>query len=228
MKALIVDDDLALADVIAFTLGRAGFETVLAHDGRAALERWRTESPDIIILDLNLPKVDGFTVCRQIRSQDDIPIIMLTVRDEEDDIVGGLRLGADDYITKPFSPRQVLARVEAVLRRVGTPPVSPGPIAVGQVELDLARRELRWSKDTSVLLTGLEARLLEILMRNCGHVLPTERLIEHVWGAAGGDRVTLKQLVYRLRRKIDANCAHLLSLETVPQIGYRLHGERES
>jgi len=222
MKALIVDDDLALADVVAFTLGRAGFETILAHDGRAALERWRAENPDVIILDLNLPKLDGFSVCRQIRTQDDTPIIMLTVLEEEDNIVTGLQLGADDYVVKPFSPRQVVARVEAVLRRVGTSPVTPGPITVGNVQLDLSRLELRQGKNTPVLLTRLEARLLEIFMRNCGQVLPTERLIEYVWGAAGGDRAMLKQLVYRLRRKMDMNPEHTLLLETIPSIGYTL------
>ena len=220
MKALIVDDDLALADVIAFTLGRVGFETILAHNGQTALECWQAEKPDVVILDLNLPKLDGFAVCRRIRAKDDTPIIMLTIRDEEDDIVTGLKLGADDYIVKPFSPRQVVARVEAVLRRSGAPQVTPGPLVVGKLTLDISRLELRHGKETIALLTRLEARLLEILMRNCGQVLPTERLIEYVWGVAGGDRAMLKQLVYRLRRKIEADTTHSLFLETIPGIGY--------
>ena len=222
MKALIVDDDLALADVIAFTLGRVGFETILAHNGQTALECWQAEKPDVVILDLNLPKLDGFAVCRRIRAKDDTPIIMLTIRDEEDDIVTGLKLGADDYIVKPFSPRQVVARVEAVLRRSGAPQVTPGPLVVGKLTLDISRLELRHGKETIALLTRLEARLLEILMRNCGQVLPTERLIEYVWGVAGGDRAMLKQLVYRLRRKIDVDTTHSLFLETIPGIGYTL------
>ncbi|MCA9973184.1 MAG: response regulator transcription factor [Anaerolineales bacterium] len=222
MKALIVDDDLPLADVLAFTLGRAGFETILAHDGRAALERWQADVPDVIILDLNLPRLDGFAVCRQIRAHDDTPIIMLTVRDEDDDVVAGLRIGADDYVVKPFSPRQVLARVEAVLRRVGAPPLTPGPIAVGSLQLDTTRLALQRGAATIATLTRLEARLLEILMRNCGQVLPAERLIEYVWGVAGGDRAMLKQLVYRLRRKLEAGAAHSLQLETIPGIGYCL------
>lgn len=227
MKALIVDDDLALADVVAFTLGRAGFETILAYDGRAALERWRADNPDIIILDLNLPKLDGFSVCRQIRAQDDAPIIMLTVRDDDDDVVAGLKLGADDYVVKPFSPQQLLARVEAVLRRAGAPPTTAGPIVAGDVQLDVSRLELRQGKQTIALLTRLEARLMEILMLNCEQVLPTERLVEYVWGASGGDRVMLKQLVYRLRRKMDAKAKNALFLETAPGVGYALHCRKE-
>ena len=117
MKALIVDDDRTLADVIAFTFKREGFEVILAEDGEAAYRRWQDDNPDLIILDVNLPKEDGFSVCRRIREQSDIPIILLTVRSDEEDILGGFHLGADDYITKPFSPRQLMARVKAVLRR---------------------------------------------------------------------------------------------------------------
>lgn len=220
MKALIVDDDLALADVIAFTLSRAGFETILAHDGPSALARWRADLPDVILLDLNLPKLDGFAVCRQIRAQDDTPIIMLTVRDDEDDIVAGLKLGADDYIVKPFSPRQVVARVEAVLRRAGAPPLTPEPITAGDLVLDMLRLELRRGNEVVTNLTRMETRLLEILMRNCGQALPADNLIEYVWGTAGGDRAMLKQLVYRLRRKTGANLNLPAYLETIPGVGY--------
>lgn len=117
MKALIVDDDRTLADVIAFTFKREGFEVILAEDGESAYRRWQDDNPDLIILDVNLPKEDGFTVCKRIREQSDIPIILLTVRSDEEDILGGFHLGADDYITKPFSPRQLMARVKAVMRR---------------------------------------------------------------------------------------------------------------
>jgi len=220
MKALIVDDDLALADVVSFTMRRAGFETSVAHDGRAALERWQAESPDIVILDLNLPKLDGLSVCRQIRAQDDTPIIILSVRGEEDDIVVGLKLGADDYVVKPFSPRQMMARVEAVLRRAGASPVSPGPVTAGDLTLDPLRFELRRGDEPLAELTRLESRLLEILMRNSDQVLPADSLIDYVWGPAGGDRTMLKQLVYRLRRKMEADPAHPIYLETVANVGY--------
>ena len=124
MKALIVDDDLVLADVLSFTLRRAGFQVFAVHDGQAALEAWRNEAPDLIILDLNLPKLDGLEVCRRIREQDDVPIIILSVRGDDDDVVRGLELGADDYVPKPFSPRQLVARAQAVLRRAGVTPTA--------------------------------------------------------------------------------------------------------
>jgi DNA-binding response OmpR family regulator len=220
VKALIVDDDLALADVVSFTLRRAGFETLVAHDGHTALERWQADAPDVIILDLNLPKLDGLSVCRQIRAQDDTPIIILSVRGEDDDIVAGLKLGADDYVVKPFSPRQLMARIEAVLRRAGAPSVAPGPVTAGDLTLDPLRFELYRDGKVLAALTRLESRLLEILMHNSGQVLTADSLIDYVWGPAGGDRVMLKQLVYRLRRKIEADPSNPSYLETVANVGY--------
>ena len=114
MKILVVDDDRVLADVVAFTLRREGYDILLAHDGVSGLQRWQEEQPDLVVLDVNMPKMNGFEVCRQIRAQADTPIILLTVRGEDDDIVGGLEIGADDYIVKPFSPRQLAARVKAI------------------------------------------------------------------------------------------------------------------
>ena len=134
MKALIVDDDRVLADVVAFTLRREGFEIVMAYDGATALQRWSNEKPDLVVLDVNLPKLDGFAVCRRIREQADTPIILLTVRGEEDDVVRGLELGADDYITKPFSPRQLVARTQAVMRRAGKS-AAPAVRRVGDLAL---------------------------------------------------------------------------------------------
>lgn len=220
MKALIVDDDLALADVVSFTLRRAGFETMLAHDGQAALERWQVGEPDLIILDLNLPKLDGLAVCRRIRAQDDTPIVILSVRDEDDDIVAGLKLGADDYMVKPFSPRQLVARVEAVLRRSTITPIAPGEVTVGQLTLDPLHLTLRQGDEVLAVLTRLECRLLEVLMHNSGQVIPNDSLVDSIWGPAGGDRVALKQLVYRLRRKIETDPAHPVYLETVAGVGY--------
>jgi DNA-binding response OmpR family regulator len=240
MKALIVDDDRVLADVVAFTLRREGFEVMRAYDGETALERWAEERPDLIVLDVNLPQLDGFTVCQRIRQRADTPILLLTVRDEEDDIVRGLELGADDYITKPFSPRQLVARAQAILRRAGKKP-APAIRQVGQLLLNPGRREIRLGQDgEAVALTPLESQLLDYLMLNVGHVLTTDAIIEHVWGPEGGDRDMLRQLVHRLRGKIasvtDPAAAadqadstpeefntRLPRIETIPGLGYGLN-----
>ena len=230
MKALVVDDDRVLADVLAFTLRREGFQIILAYDGEAALERWAEEQPDLIVLDVNMPRMDGFSVCRRIREVADTPIILLTVRGEEDDIVHGLKLGADDYITKPFSPRQLVARAHAVLRRAGRT-AAPAIRQAGDLALDASRRELRIGGGEAVPLTPLESRLLEYLMLNAGHVLTAESIIAHVWGAEGGDRDMLRQLIHRLRGKIaqangtDAGEPEPIGhtyVETVPGLGYGL------
>jgi DNA-binding response OmpR family regulator len=230
MKALIVDDDRVLADVVAFTLRREGFQVSLAHDGEAALRRWAEERPDLIVLDVNMPKLDGFAVCQRIREQTDTPILLLTVRGEEDDIVHGLELGADDYVTKPFSPRQLVARAQAVLRRAGKTP-APAVRQIGGLKLDPSRREIQISKGETVSLTPLENRLLDYLVHNAGHVLTTEAIINHVWGPEGGDRDMLRQLVRRLRLKIAQACGTdadrpdatgPVYIETVPGLGYGL------
>jgi DNA-binding response OmpR family regulator len=220
MKALIIDDDFALSDVIAFTLRRSGFETVAAYDGNTGLERWQREAPDLVILDLNLPGRDGLSICRAIRRDGDTPIIILSVRDDEEDIVAGLRLGADDYMVKPFSPRQMMARIEAVLRRAHAEPLASGPVAAGDLTLDVSRFEVRRGGVLVATVTRLECRLLELLMTNCGQPLPADFLIDRVWGPEGADRTMLKQLVYRLRRKIEADPATPVYLETIANVGY--------
>jgi DNA-binding response OmpR family regulator len=228
MKVLVVDDDRVLADLVAFTLRREGFEVIQAHDGEAALRRWADEQPDLLILDVNLPKIDGFTVCRRIREQRDTPIILLTVRGEEDDVVHGLGLGADDYIAKPFSPRQLVARAQAVLRRAGKTP-APAIYQVGKLILDPSRRELRFGEGEGVALTPLESRLLNYLMLNAGQILPAEALIDYIWGAEGGDRDMLRQLIRRLRSKLaqalitsHPDATNLPHIETLPGLGYGL------
>lgn len=221
MKALIVDDDRVLADLLAFALRREGFEVVQARDGEAALRRWTEEEPDIIVLDVNMPKLDGFGVCRRIRAQADTPIIMLTVRGEEDDIVRGLELGADDYIPKPFSPRQLVARMQAVLRRAGTTPTL-GTRHAGVLTLDPSRREVCVKEGNPIALTPLECELLEYLMLNGGQVLTHDTIIDHVWGPEGADRDMLRQLVHRLRNKIEPDPSEPIYIETIPGLGYGL------
>lgn len=229
MKALVVDDDRVLADVVAFTLRREGFEVAKVYDGEAAIAAWAETQPDLIILDVNLPKLNGFEVCRQIRRHDNTPVLLLTVRDEEDDIVLGLELGADDYITKPFSPRQLVARIQAILRRAGKKP-TPAVRQAGQLTLDPNRREISVEgTGQSAPLTPLECQLLDYFILNLGHVLTADSIIGHVWGAEGGDRDMLRQLIRRLRSKMslvtpedEEILSQLPRIETIPGLGYGL------
>ncbi len=219
MKALIVDDDRVLADVVAFTFRREGFEVIQAYDGLTAIRRWSEDKPDIVILDVNMPTKDGFTVCRHIRERSDTPIILLTVRGEEDDIVKGLEIGADDYIVKPFSPRQLVARANAVLRRAGQTTISP-ILQVGELTFDSSQRRVTIGAADPISLTPLEGRLLDYLMANAGHVLTTDAIIDHVWGPGGADRDMLRQLVRRLRSKIETDPADPNYIKTIPGLGY--------
>jgi DNA-binding response OmpR family regulator len=222
LKALVVDDDRVIADLLAFTLRREGFQVLLAHDGETAVQRWQGERPEVIFLDLNLPGRDGFSVCRHIRQSDDqTVIIMLTVRGEDDDVVRGLQVGADEYIQKPFSPRQLVARLQAVLRRTGKA-VTPAVRQIGALRLDPTRREVQVHQQQPIPLTQLEARLLDYLLTNAGHVLTNEAIITHVWGADGGNREMLRQLVRRLRSKIEPDPTTPSYIETIPGLGYGL------
>jgi len=221
MKILIVEDDLSLSDVIAFTLRRAGFAIITAYDGLAALAAWEEQRPDLLVLDLNLPKVDGLEVCRRIRLVDKTPIIMLSVRSGDEVVVKGLELGADDYIVKPFSPSQLVARIKAVLRRAGLVE-TPSVLTAAKLTLDRARNEVQRESEPPVRLTQLEVRLLEMLMLNVSQVLTSEQIITTVWGADGGDRTMLKQLIYRLRTKLEAGASQPTLIETIPNVGYSL------
>jgi DNA-binding response OmpR family regulator len=221
MKALIVDDDRVLADLVAFTLQREGFQVIKAYNGEMALKRWHADQPELVVLDVNLPDIDGFALCRQMRQEADTPIIMLTVRGDDNDVVQGLELGADDYIHKPFSPRQLVARIQAVLRRAGKESV-PAVRRVGDLILDVRRREAQIDSEKIIKLTSLETKLLDYLMLNAGHVLMGDSIIDHVWGAEGADRDMLRQLVYRLRRKIEPDPANPRYIETVSGLGYGL------
>lgn len=224
MKILIIEDDLALSDVLVFTLRHAGFETVTAHDGLGGLDAWQKEKPDLIVLDLNLPRLDGLAVCRRIRAEAQTPIIVLSVRGGEHEVVQGLELGADDYVVKPFSPRELIARVRAVARRSGRV-ADTGALAAGGLVLDRTRNEVTRDGGEVVRLTPLEASLLEVLMLNAGRVLSSDTLVTAVWGIEGGDRAMLKQLVYRLRAKIERDPAQPRFIETVPGVGYGLIDE---
>ncbi len=226
MKVLVVEDDLALSDVLAFTLRHAGFETITAHNGLDGLALWQKESPDLIVLDLNLPGLDGLAVCRRIRAESQTPIVILSVRGGESEVVQGLELGADDYIVKPFSPRELIARIRAVARRSRQIPDS-GVLSVAGLVLDRTRNEVSRDGGAAIRLTPLEAGLLEVLMLNAGRVFSSDALVSAVWGVEGGDRAMLKQLVYRLRAKIEPDPAQPRFVETVPGVGYGFVGDGE-
>jgi DNA-binding response OmpR family regulator len=221
MKILVVDDDADLLAIVGFALTQAGFVVVKATDVRSALRAFAAETPDLAILDINLPDGSGFDICRDIRRESRMPIMMLTARGEEEDLVRALDLGADDYLTKPFSPRTLLARLRALLRRAGME--GGGSLAAGPLQLDLESHAVGVGGGEPVRLTKLETRLLQILIANAGHVVSTERLLVHVWGHRGsGDRQLLKQLVHRLRQKLEVDPAAPALLKTEAGAGYRL------
>jgi len=220
MKVLIADDDADLRELIAFTLAQAGYLVIKAADGGAALRLFEEESADLVVLDINMPALSGFQVCEAIRARSRVPVMMLTVRGEEEDLVRALGLGADDYLTKPFSPRTLLARIKALLRRAGMEPAAP--LAAGRLKLDLEEYTVRIGEGEPLRLTKLELRLLQMLLANAGHAVSSDRLLAHVWGhRSGGDRQLLKQLVHRLRQKIESDPATPALLRTAAS-GYKL------
>lgn len=232
MKILVVDDDRVVADLVIFTVRRAGYEAILASDAASALRRWTEDQPDLILLDINLPGTaqlkDGFALCQHIRSQSDIPVILLTVRGEEDDIIHGLEAGADDYVLKPFSPRQLVARVQAVMRRGRSKHSSPSPASFSSDGLSFnpRLREVSLAEGMTKSLTSLESRLLEALMLNTGNILTTDDLISDVWGASGGSSEMLRQLVRRLRAKIEKDPTKPYFIQNVPGLGYAFRLKR--
>ncbi|MBL8200845.1 MAG: response regulator transcription factor [Chromatiales bacterium] len=221
MKILVADDDRDLLELVAFTLAQSGFLTLKAPDGHAALRIFAAESPDLLILDINMPGLSGFQVCEEVRRKSRVPVMMLTVRGAEEDLVRALELGADDYLNKPFSPRTLLARVKALLRRAGMEASSP--VSAGRLRLDVEEHTLQIGTGPAVRLTKLELRLLQLLLANTGHAVSSDRLLLQVWGHRGaGDRQLLKQLVHRVRQKIERDPANPEILLTVPGAGYRL------
>jgi DNA-binding response OmpR family regulator len=220
MKVLVADDDADLRELIGFTLSQAGYLVLKAPDGATALRSFQEESADLVLLDINMPGLTGFQVCEAIRAASRVPVMMLTVRGEEEDLVRALGLGADDYLTKPFSPRTLLARIKALLRRAGME--NTAPLAAGRVRLDLEEHTVQIGSADPVRLTKLELRLLQMLLANAGHAVTSERLLVQVWGhRSGGDRQLLKQLVHRLRQKIETDPAAPTLLRTAAA-GYKL------
>lgn len=222
-RILLVEDESSLSEPLSFLLGREGFEVEIAEDGQLALDIFANGNFDIILLDLMIPKVPGNEVCRQIRTTSNIPIIMLTAKDTEVDKVVGLELGADDYVTKPYSTRELLARIKAVLRRNIKDEVldDDGIIDIAGIRLDADRHTLH-DQGALVAIPLKEFELLEYLMSNVGRVLTRGQLIDRVWGSDYyGDTKTLDVHIKRLRSKIEADPAEPVYLVTVRGLGYR-------
>ena len=221
---LVVDDEPAIVDVLTYNLEKAHYRVLVARDGEEALTLARREQPDLIILDLMLPGMDGLQVCRTLRQEGDMPIIMLTALDEEVDRVVGLELGADDYVVKPFSVRELMARVKSVLRRARPAPATENRcLRVSGLSLDPDRHEAHWQK-TSLALSALEFGLLQTFMLHAGQVLTREQLLNRVWGYDYyGDLRSVDTAVKRLRAKLraaDPAAAELLV--AVRGVGYKL------
>lgn len=224
-KILIVEDESSLSEPLAYLLDREGYETVIAADGNAAVSEFDRAGADIILLDLMLPGLSGTEVCREIRTRSSVPIIMLTAKDSEVDIVVGLELGADDYVTKPYSTRELLARIRAVLRRrVEDEHDDQAVLEVGSVRMDVERHAVSVDgKETAMPLKEFE--LLELLLRNSGRVLTRGQLIDRVWGADYfGDTKTLDVHIKRIRSKIEKKPSEPTMLVTVRGLGYRFEG----
>ncbi len=227
MKLLIVDDDRDLVELLDYALKREGYEVVRAYDGESAIDVVGRERPDLVVLDLNLPRLPGFVVMERIRQVDEhVAVLLLSARQEESDILRGLQLGADDYITKPFRPKELVARVKAILRRSirsrGRP--APALYRTGDLVLDEATHQVL-AADVPVHLSPTEFKLLRHFMANPGRVLTQEEILEGVWGYdadVGGDLVKLN--VSRLRRKLGADGKARDVIQTVPGVGYLFRG----
>jgi len=207
MKILVADDDRDLLELVQFSLLQAGYEVITTQSGRAALESFARDSPDLVILDINMPDVSGYQVCRAIRQRSSTPVMMLTVRNMEDDLVKAYENGADEYVTKPFSPKTLIARVRALERRI--PSASVDSLVVGDTRLDTISREVQIGEMRPISLTLLELKMVHALLLSAGRPLSSEKLLQQVWGRSGqSEQRALKQLIYRLRRKLrDANGA---------------------
>ncbi len=229
-RVLMIEDDPTVADVVVRYLEREGYRATWEADGTAGLARALEDEPDLVVLDLMLPGIDGFEVCRQLRERLPIPVIMLTARGEETDRLLGLELGADDYVAKPFSPRELVARVRAVLRRAGgqvLPPAGATVVRAGALVVDLAARQVTrhgGAGPASVALTAREFDLLAHLCTHPGRAFRREELLETVWGYSYGDASTVTVHVRRLREKLEDDPSAPTLIATVWGVGYRWDG----
>lgn len=223
-QILVVDDEPSIVNVLAYNLKRAGYQVLVARDGTEALAQARQGRPDLVILDLMLPGLDGLEVCRILRRERDVPVIMLTARDAEIDRVVGLELGADDYVVKPFSVRELMARIKNVLRRAAPQPTGAAPavIRAGLLSVDAARREVRWGQNL-IEVTALEFELLWTLASHAGQVLSREQLLQQVWGYDYyGDLRVVDAAVKRLRARLRQAAPGTELIITQRGVGYKL------
>ena len=222
-RVLVVDDEPIVSEVVQRYLVREGYEVVLAEDGEAALERAREQAPDLVVLDLMLPKLDGLEVCRQLRAESSVAIIMLTAKGEESDRILGLGLGADDYLVKPFSPGELVARVKAVLRRTAAAavPAAGDVLRFGDLRINPRARKVELAGKPAEL-TAKEFDLLHFLARNAGQVFTREQLLDQVWDYAYyGDSSTVTVHVRRLREKVEPDPMRPRYVKTVWGVGYK-------
>jgi len=222
MLVLIVDNQVDFLDITSYALRREGFDVITAMTGEQALRLWKKNRPDVVLLDIKMPRMDGFTVLRKIREEGDTPVILVTAMDDEEYLARGFALGADDYIVKPFSYRELAWRIRAVARRAGRADTEElaRQIQVGDATLDLDAHELRRG-DAAVSLTPTEFRLLHILAVNAGRVVPSGRLVEYACGYDADERQLLKTHISHLRRKL-AQVTDRVAIESVNRTGYRL------
>ena len=223
IKLLLVEDDPDMLDLTAYVLRRERFVVAEASDGAQALRRWRADRPDLVILDLGLPALDGFEVLRNIRGDSETPVLVLTGRRDAQDILRAFNLGTDDFMPKPFEFRELIARVRAVLRRSKLPVDEPGEprLQLDGLSLDPQTYEVGW-REASVRLTPTEFRILYLLATNSGKVVPASRMYTYVWGSAGGDANALRSHISHLRRKLELEVAGDVpgTISSVPAVGY--------
>ena len=223
MKILLVDDDTDLLDVTAYALRREGFSVIVATDGLQAIQRLERDEPDLIVSDVSMPRLNGLALCEQIRRTSSIPIILLTGFNNEEQVIQGFKVGADDYVTKPFSPRQLAMRIRAVLRRgtTSSDPEIARELRVGDLILDMESHEVTFH-DRQIQLTPIEFQLLYILAANYDRVVSSSRLVDFAWGYDGGDTSLLKTHISHIRKKLQMPDCGIGDIRAIPRVGYRL------
>jgi two-component system response regulator RegX3 len=223
-KILIVEDESSFSEALSFLLGKEGYDVAVAATGTDAIKQFNENGADLVLLDLMIPEISGVEVCKTIRTSSQVPIIMLTAKDSEIDKVVGLELGADDYVTKPYSSRELIARIKAVLRRGTNEDIAPenGILTAAGIRLDVGKHQVTVN-GTLISLPLKEFELLEFLMRNSGRVLTRTQLIDRIWGGDYyGDTKTLDVHIKRLRSKIEADPANPILIQTIRGLGYKL------